>query len=304
MKKLLQNSSGHPGNVRAIRRIGWIGLGVNFCLALVKAVAGYLGGSNAVMADAVHSLSDMVTDVALVVGAAFWCAPPDEDHPHGHRRVETLVTAGIGIVVALAAVSIGWEAVSSLLEGGQRKPGWIAFFAAIVSIASKEWLFRWTRVRGEAMDSPAVIANAWHHRSDALSSVPPALAVAVAAAFPSLAMIDSIAALLVAAFVLKAAWNITAPALAELTDKGAPERKVLAIHEICMATPGVRDCHAVRSRYLGSLLQVDLHLLVDPDITVRAGHAIAHEARKKLQSSDHCIHDVIIHVEPYEPGGE
>ncbi|MFW5734743.1 MAG: cation diffusion facilitator family transporter, partial [Oceanidesulfovibrio sp.] len=195
-------------NVRSIRRIGWIGLGVNFFLAVIKAVAGYVGGSNAVMADALHSLSDMVTDVAIMVGAAIWSAPPDQDHPHGHRRVETLVTAGIGIVVGFAALSIGWGAVVSLLAGSQRAPGWIAFFAAVLSVVSKEWLFHWTRRRGESMDSRAVVANAWHHRSDALSSLPPAVAVAIAAAVPSLSILDSIAALLVAAFVLKAAWDI------------------------------------------------------------------------------------------------
>ncbi|TVM36635.1 cation diffusion facilitator family transporter [Oceanidesulfovibrio marinus] len=300
MEPLSSIMNRHSENVRSIRRIGWIGLAVNFILTLLKAVAGYLGGSNAVIADAVHSLSDMVTDVALVIGAGFWSAPPDENHPHGHRRVETLVTAGIGVVVGLAAVSIGWEAIISLMRGGQHAPCWIAFVAAAASIVAKEWLYRWTRKRGEELDSPAVIANAWHHRTDALSSVPPAIAVAAASAFPSLAILDSIAALLVAAFVLKAAWTISKPALAELTDMGAPDTKVREIQDVCLGTPGVMDCHAVRSRYLGSQLQVDLHILVDPSISVSKGHAIAHEAKNTLLERDPRIYDVTIHVEPYE----
>jgi cation diffusion facilitator family transporter len=278
----------------------WGALG-NLVLAAVKFVFGTLGNSHAVVADAVHSVSDLATDAAVVIGARFWTAPADEDHPHGHQRIETMITAGIGIALAAVALGIGYDALDMVREETPASPGWAAFWAAVFSIVVKEGLFRWTRRVGRQLKSPALIANAWHHRTDSLSSVPAALAVAVAVFFPAWSFVDHVGALVVSLFILKAGWDIGSPALNQLMDRGAPRDTVRRMRAAALNVAGVRDAHAVRTRYLGASLQVDLHITVDPDATVRDGHAIAKAVRERLQDEPEVV-DVIVHLEPDRSG--
>ncbi len=284
---------------RVVRRVAWVGLWCNLGLSILKVVTGVLANSQAVVADGVHSLSDLVTDLAVIIGVRFWSAPPDESHPHGHARIETLVTVSIGLILALVAVGLCYEALATVRSPEVAVPGWAAFFAALVSIVLKEWLFRWTAAKGREVSSPALEANAWHHRSDALSSVPAAVAVAVGAFYPEWAFIDRVGAVIVSLMILQAAWKITRPALDQLVDRGAPEEQVRRITEIAISTRGVLEVHKVRSRYLGQGLQVDLHVLVDPDITVREGHAISELVRVRLLELCRNVHDVVVHLEPY-----
>ncbi len=286
-------------NIRRIKLVTWVGLGCNVGLVALKSWVGIVGNSQAVIADAVHSLSDLVTDVAVLVGIGIWSAPADENHPHGHRRIETLITAGIGLALALTAVGLGYRALASVREPELTGPTWLALLGPIAAIIIKEALYRWTAAVGRKARSSAVAANAWHHRSDALSSIPAALAVAAAAISPSLAFMDHIGAVVVALFILKAAWTIARPALEELTDRGAPQEKVESIREKVMATDGILDTHAIRTRYLSSGLQVDLHVQVDPETTVHTGHAITGAVKARLLE-DEDILDFIVHLEPHE----
>ncbi len=297
---LVQNSlEAVAGRNRQVRRITFIGMVGNLLLAGVKMAAGLLGGSQAVFADGVHSLSDLATDVAVLVGIRYWSAPPDEKHPHGHGRIETLVTVLIGLTLAAVAVGLGYEAVATVRSPHVQQPGWIAFWAAVLSIGVKEGLYRWTKAVARKVRSSALEANAWHHRSDALSSLPAAIAVAVAAVYPQWSFVDRIGALVVTLLILQAAWKITWPALEQLMDRGAPREQVEHIKEIVSATKGVMDLHAVRTRFLGQGYQVDLHVLVDPDITVREGHAISEKVRLRLLEFCRHIQDVVVHIEPY-----
>ena len=294
------NALPSPENqVREVRRVTWWGMIVNLVLSAGKILAGIFGNSQAVLADGVHSLSDCSTDIAVIVGVRYWTAPPDADHPHGHRRIETLVSLLIGLLLAGAAVGLGYEALGSI-RARQSPPGAVALAAALASLASKELLYRWTVSVGRRIKSSAVTANAWHHRSDALSSFPAAAAVAGAMVFPDWYFLDHIGALVVMVLILQAAGRIILPALRELADAGAPPDLRDLIERTARETPGVRHVHRLRTRSLGFGLQVDMHVHVDPGLTVKAGHDISENVKSRLFGLDHDIVDVITHMEPCE----
>jgi cation diffusion facilitator family transporter len=282
-----------------VRRVTWAGLVVNVFLSVLKFIVGYLGSSHAVIADAVHSLSDMGTDSVVLLGVKYWSAPPDENHPYGHKRIETIVAGAIGIALALVALGIGYNALATIRDVHLIQPGWIAIAGSVVSIILKEAVYRWTIAVGRRAKSSAVIANAWHHRSDALSSVPVLIAVAVAAITPRLAFIDHVGALVVSIFILKVCWDILSPALSELADRGASQEIRETIRSIAMEIDGVRSVHAIRTRRLGSGIHLDLHILVDGEMTVRMGHEISGAVKSALIEKGPEIVDVVIHLEPY-----
>ncbi|HLA85322.1 MAG TPA: cation diffusion facilitator family transporter [Thermoguttaceae bacterium] len=276
------------------------GLVVNLGLSATKFAAGLVGGSQALVADSVHSLSDMLTDVVLLVGAAYWAAPADEHHPHGHARIETMVTAWIGLALGAVGVGIGYHSVAGINEKDTIQLGWLTLAVACLSILSKEILYRWTIRVGRRIKSPAVVANAWEHRSDALSSVPVAVAVLGTWIEPSWGMLDHVAAVIVCVLILHAAWKIAWPALRELSDVGAAAEGRQAILKIAETTPGVHSVHGLRTRYLGPGLQVDLHVLVDPDLSVREGHDIAGAVKRRLLAEGPDVLDVLVHIEPFD----
>ena len=285
---------------KQIRRITWIGLCANLLLSALKFLVGFLGSSQAVIADAVHSLSDMSTDFAVIFGVKFWSAPPDEHHPYGHKRMEALVTTAIGVVLALVAFELVRNALTSIQEFHPRQTGWVALWGPLISIVIKEILYRWTIAVGREAKSPAVIANAWHHRSDAFSSIPALIAVAASALNPAWGFVDHIGALLVSLFILKVAWDIISPALAELTDHGASKQEREVIRRLALDVKDVETVHAIRTRKFGSQLHVDLHVLVDPEMTVRRGHDISTQVKYELLRNGPNILDVVVHLEPNE----
>jgi len=199
-------------------------------------------------------------------------------------------------------VGLGFRAIFTLREMHTATPGWIAFVAAVISIISKEVLYRWTVAVGRRMKSAALIANAWHHRSDGLSSIPVALAVAASAISPSWSFLDHVGAALVSLFILHAAWRIGWPAFEKLVDIGVSRKKRRQIGRIARETGGVRAAHAIRTRYLGPGIQVDLHILVDSAMTVHEGHEISEKVKERLMNLGPDVLDVIVHIEPDELG--
>lgn len=282
-----------------MRQVGWVGLVCNLILALAKAVAGIVGHSQAVLADAFHSLTDSVTDIAVILGVRYWSAPADENHPHGHGRIETLVTVIIGLTVGAVAVGIGVDAIRGLQEGSGTTPSGIALGVALVSIVVKEILYRWTARVGREVRSPALEANAWHHRSDAISSIPAALAVGFAMIHPEWVVVDQVGAIVVGLLILQAAWRILRPAVDQLIDAGAPAADRRRIEELALEVDGVEAAHAVRTRYVGSDLAVDLHVEVDGGLSVAEGHEIAKAVRQKLVDQGPAVADAIVQVEPH-----
>jgi cation diffusion facilitator family transporter len=281
-----------------VRRVTWIGLVVNVLLAGVKFAAGLLANSQAVVADAVHSLSDATTDVAILVGVRYWSAPADETHPHGHQRIETAVTLLIAVLLAGVAVALGYRAIATIHEMHRGGPGPAALFAAAASVVCKEILYRWSAAAGRRVRSPALVANAWHHRSDALSSLPAVLAVAGSMVNPSWAFLDHVGAVVVSVIIMQAVFRIGWPALAELMDAGAGEEARRRIEAVALGTAGVERVHAIRTRRVGSAIAVDLHVLVDGGISVREGHAIADAVIDRLLANGPNLADIVVHLEP------
>lgn len=271
---------------------------LNILLALAKGAGGLVFSSHALVADAVHSFSDLVTDLAVLFGVRYWSAPPDAEHPYGHGKIETMVTAFIGLALGALAFELVHDAVQSISSGGPNDvPGRFAFVIAICSVIVKEVLFRWTRAEARRLNSPGLEANAWHHRSDAASSVPAAAAIALARLFPTVGYLDQLGAILVSAMIFYSAWKIMRPALLELTEGGGGDHAA-EIEAKALAVPGVRSVHAVRARHIGPSIQADLHIRVDGNLTVTQGHAIAHEVKKAVLDSVPGVADVIVHVEP------
>lgn len=287
-------------NGAVIRQVTWTGLLVNALLVGVKLLAGILGHSQALVADAIHSLSDLISDVAVIVGSYFWTKPADDDHPYGHGRIETVVTLFVGGMLLLAALGIIRQAVLSLNENGAHHPGVLALVAAVISIVSKEWLYRWTRKIGERIGSPALLANAWHHRSDAFSSVPALIAVVGSFVAPQWAFLDQFGALIVSLFIMYSAYQILQPGLMELTDSSASPELVAKIMALAESVNGVLQVHGMRTRFIGARLHVDLHAVVNGLLTVRGGHDVAVRIRTKVMEAGLDVDDVVVHIEPPE----
>jgi cation diffusion facilitator family transporter len=287
-------------NIKQIRTATWIGLILNLFLAAVKFVVGIIGSSQAVIADAVHSLSDLVTDIAVLVGVKYWSAPPDSCHPYGHQKIESVVTLSVGTILAFTALGLGYNAVLDFNKEVLHNTKLIAVIGPALSLVFKEILYQYTVRIGKKVNSSALIANAWHHRSDALSSIPALSAVIIASIYPKFAFLDLIAAIIISVFILNVAWKILKPALSELTDKGLNKEEESKIVEIALKVQGVKEIHRVRSGSISSKIKLDFHLLVEPEITVKEGHDIATEVKKVLLNSGMNIIDVVIHMEPYE----
>ena len=283
--------------VAKVRRVTYAGMAVNISIAVLKGAAGIVFSSRALFADAVHSLSDLMTDIAVILGVRYWTAPADDEHPYGHGKIEALVALFIAIAIVVVAYSLGAQAVKAIVAGRSSVPGLPAFFFALVSVFSKEWLFRWTRHVAREVKSPALEANAWHHRSDALSSIPVAVAVAVAHFCPALVWLDAAGAILVSLFVLRVAWTIAYPALQELVDAEIDDKST-AVAALARKVPGVVEVHKVRARRYGGAFAADLHVHVKADLSVAEGHAIGHAVSDTLLASDLGVTDAVVHVEP------
>lgn len=296
MPHVLNNSQSVP----EIRRITLCGALVNIIMAAIKVTVGLFSRSQALVADGIHSISDLVTDVAVYVGAKYWNAPPDKKHPYGHGRLESVINIGIGILLCVVAIGIGWNSLKSIGDTHTAPPGWDCFWVAVISIIMKEGLFRWTAAKGKALKSRAVLANAWHHRSDALSSLPVAIAVIGAHILPDMVYLDHLAAVIVTLMILKASWDIMMPSLKEIMESGAGQELENKITELAAEYSKINEVHAIRSRRIGSAILVDFHLLVKPTMPVDEAHTLSGELKKNIMDQYPEIADIIIHIEPYQ----
>ena len=287
----------HHGMAEGIR-VTWIGSAVNLLLMAFKLAAGFAANSQALIADGVHSLSDLFSDFVVILGVKLGRQREDPRHPYGHARIETISGMVVGILLVAVGLGIAYNSIVSIYGHSVSQPGVFAVWAAVISIALKEGMYWWTLIVGRRIRSMALIANAWHHRTDALSSI--AVLVGVGAAYynPDWHLADSIAALVVTFFVLRVGLHLIWSAFRELADT-APDRGVLAeIARTAMRIVGVRQVHDLRARYSGSQIFVELHIVVDPSITVRQGHAIAREVKATLLDEFEDVTRVIIHVDP------
>ena len=289
-------------SAQIVVRVTFIGMVVNIILTLIKFSMGVFGRSSALVADSIHSLSDLITDAVVLIGVRFWNAPADNDHPHGHKKIEFVASFVIGIILFLVGVGIIYRGIIDLLSGVSVRPDLITLIAVVLSIVSKELLYRWTVFHGRRIKSSAVIANAWHHRSDALSSIPVFFSIIIAHFFEHLALVDIVGSMIVSGFIFQAAYRIMREAFENLVDVSAPPETIEKIKKIVFDYPEVRGLHHLRTRYLGSSsLSVDFHMEVEPTMPVFLADRIAHEVEEKLVSSIDEVVDVVIHIDPITP---
>ena len=301
---------------RKIYRVTWIGMVVNIALSLLKLAAGILGRSGAMIADAVHSISDLATDVIVLIFARISSKPEDAGHNYGHGKYETL--ASILISLALIAVGVGILADSirniRLVLTGEiiGRPGAIALIAAAISIVAKEVLYRYTVRVGRQTDSPSVVANAWHHRSDALSSIGTLTGIGLAYFLGDKWRIaDPIAALIVAVFIFKVAFDLIRTGLGELLERSLPDETEQEILGIVTADPEVGEPHNLRTRRIGAAIAVEVHVRVDGAMSVARSHELTVDIERRLRARFGQGTIISIHVEPVKcpaeagiPGGD
>ena len=291
-------------NAKAIRRVTWFGCIGNMFLVVLKFASGYWGRSQVLIADAVHSMSDLATDFAVLLGSRFWNEPADENHPHGHAKIETLVTVFIGAALMLVGGGLVWNAVEVIIANfnGEKNvsPTWFAFIAAVVSIVVKEYLYRVTVQVGMRTKSSACVANAWHHRSDSLSSIPAAIAVVCCIVLgEEYAFLDPVGTVVVACMIIYAAWRIMRPEFGALLDAGASRQQCEKIRNQVLGFAEVQGLHKLRTRCIGSTgLAIDLHIQVAPDMTVETAHRLSHRIQHALLTEGDQIVDVFVHIEP------
>lgn len=292
----------------AISRVTITGTLINLALTALKTGVGVLGGSSALVADGLHSLSDLATDAIVLIGARIWSRPADAGHPNGHAKIESLATLFVALVLAFVSVELLRSSVAKIgasLDGDfeplRRSALFCALGIALLSIVAKEALYRATLAVGRRTRSSAVVANAWHHRSDALSSIPTALAIAGVLAFgPNFAFLDPVGAIVVAFMILKTAFEIARPTVATLCDASADEQIVDAVRKIALENAAIQFPHKIRTRPLGgSLYAAHLHVRVDPETTVRDAHRLSHELAAEIRTRLPAIVETTIHVEPF-----
>lgn len=291
-------SNSNLAGARAGRRVTLIGASVNLILILLKLSAGILGHSQALIVDAVHSISDLFTDAMVMIGLRIGRKAPDDSHPFGHARIETLVSALIGVALIGTAIYLGVKAAINIYQHTEYHPTTLALFGAAISIAFKEALYHYTARTGRRIKSQLIVANAWHHRSDALSSVAVLLGVTGTFIKPSWHILDAFAALLVSFFIVKVGLDILWKSLREFTDTAPPPEILTEIRRYIQSVEGVLDVHDLRVRTSGGLYQVEIHIDVDGHLTVKEGHGIARAVERCLEEKVEDLDSVIVHVDP------
>lgn len=288
---------------RGIYRVTVIGSVVNLVLLTFKFFAGIVGNSAAMMADAVHSLSDFVTDIIVIVFVRISSKPEDKSHDYGHGKYETLATAIIGLFLLAVGVGILWNGATAILNfvRGEElpEPGMLALVAALVSIGSKELLYQYTAFKGRRFNSQAVVANAWHHRSDAFSSIGTMVGIGGAILLgDAWRVLDPVAAVVVSFFIIKVSFKLLVPSMNELLEKSLPAEVEDKVTEIALSFPGVSSPHHLRTRRIGTHYSIDLHVRMDGNISLEEAHHTATAIEHKLRETFGQGTYISIHVEP------
>ncbi len=291
---------------KEIFKVTLVGSAANVLLTVFKFIAGIVGNSAAMTADAIHSLSDLLTDAVVLVFVRISGKPEDCGHDYGHGKYETLATTIIGLALATVAVGIGWKAATSFLfwwRGGTlAAPGMLALWAAVVSIALKEIVYRYTVHYGRKLNSPAVEANAWHHRSDALSSLGTLVGIGGAILLGNRwTILDPLASLVVSFFILRVAWKLLKQGFDELMEASLPEDVENEILSIVSSFPNVQDPHHLCTRRIGNRYAIELHIRMDGNLPLSTAHSCTYEIESALKQRFGDTTHITIHVEPTHP---
>ncbi|CAM2968540.1 cation diffusion facilitator family transporter [Legionella worsleiensis] len=278
------------------KKVTLIGALINALLGVVKLIGGILYHSHALVADGIHSFSDLITDVMVLFASKYGSLDADDTHPYGHQRIETAATLILAQLLILAGFGIAWDALDELIHATHTMPNWLSVPIICASILANELLFHYTKHIGQRINSPLIIANAWHHRSDAASSVVVLLGlIGSLAGFVSL---DAIAAIIVGLMIVKMGWDYAWNSVKELVDTAVDSELLLQIEQVIQSIDGVQKIHQLRSRFMGNDVLIDVHILVSPKISVSEGHYIAQHVHHALVQQIASVQDVTVHVDP------
>jgi len=279
------------------RKVTLVGSVVDLLLAVAKLVVGYIGQSQALIADGIHSFSDLVTDFMVLFAFKHSSRDADEDHPYGHGRIETLMTVALGLGLILIGIGIAWDATRRLFAPELLfHPEWIVLIVAAISILSKEAIYHYTLAAARKYKSALLRANAWHSRSDAISSI--IVFVGVLGAMAGLDYLDAIAAIGVALMIIKIGWDLGWHSVRELIDTALDSEEVERIRKVIADVEGVRALHMLRTRKMGPDALVDVHIQVDSFLSVSEGHQISETVRQQLLDNIEDVSDVTVHIDP------
>ncbi len=288
---------------REAHKVTLIGAAIDFIVGLLKLVTGLLVGSAALVADGIHSFSDLVTDGFVVAATHFGRQEPDSNHPYGHGRIETLATLVLGSVLIFVAGGIAWASLMRLIGGEPFvAPGAWAIGVAVVALVAKEWIFRYTLRVARRVKSRLLEANAWHSRSDALSTV--VVLVSLVAAQFGAGWVDALAAIVVGIMVGQVGWRLMWESSRELIDTALPEAERTRMQAMAESVPGVQSVHDLRTRSLGSQNILDLHIVVAPRLTVSEAHEIGNAVSRRLREAFPDLAEVTFHIDPEDDAGE
>lgn len=291
--------------IAIIRHVTLVGFWVNAVLVVLKLFFGYWGHSDALVADGYHSISDFITDLIVIIFAGQAYKKADKDHPYGHGKFETMATLIIGVILLLVAIFIGYEGVIRIIQALKGeildKPDLWTIVVAVISIGAKEWCFRYTKREGNKIGSSSLLANAEHHRSDAVSSIATLIGVGVAFAFGAKwRIMDPIASVVIAGMIASSAYKIAKPSIEELLEISLAQNEIDEIRMISSRIDGVKNIHNLRARKNGHSTIIEMNVHVDPTITVKHGHQIANNIEEALHREFGPDSIIYIHIEPEE----
>lgn len=291
-----ENELNSGDRYRETKKVTLVGAAINLFLSVIKIVVGYIAQSQSLIADGIHSLSDLISDGLVLIAARHSHREADDEHPYGHGRFETVVTVALGIFLIVVAGGLTIDAIRRIMEPDYlMHPGFIALVVAAISIGANEFLYQYTIRIGNKYKSNMLKANAWHHRSDAISSV--IVLIGVGGTMMGFQYLDAIAAIGVAAMIVKIGWDLSVQSVRELVDTALEPETVEAINSSIMEVDGVREMHSLRTRRMGSDGLVDVHVLVNPKLSVSEGHFIGEKVREELIKQIDDVSDVMVHVD-------
>ena len=280
-------------------RVSSVSILGNVALSVIKLIAGIVANSGAMISDAVHSMSDVISTFVVIIGYNFSSKGSDKDHPYGHERLECIAALFLSAILFVTGAGIGLEGFNKILEGNYGQlaiPGAIALVAAVISIVFKEWMFWYTRHAAKTINSSSLMADAWHHRSDALSSVGSFIGIFGARlGFP---ILDPIASVVICLFILKAAFDIASDAVDKLTDKACDEKTVKEMIKLIERQPGVVNIDEIKTRLFGNKIYVDVEMSVDGNITLNEAHDIAQNVHDVIEHQFEHVKHCMVHVNP------
>ena len=280
-------------------KVSKVGIVANLVLTLFKLLAGVIAHSGAMVSDAIHSASDVFSTIVVIIGIRISSKASDKDHPYGHERLECVASIVLATVLAVTGLGIGYSAVSKIVGGDYSQlavPGILALVAAIVSILVKESMFHYTRIYAKRIDSGALMADAWHHRSDALSSIGALIGIAGARiGFP---ILDPVASLVICIFIEKAAYDIFMDAVDKMVDKACDEEVELRLRECALAQEGVLGVDLLHTRVFANKIYVDIEIRVDGDKKLRESHGIAEQVHDAIEQTFPKVKHIMVHVNP------